>query len=66
MTTGNRPQVEVNDEEETVLSTHARAAELAQAVKEARSQIEGNSQRRHAWIAAAAILALVAAVVVLL
>jgi len=66
MATDNRPQLEVNDQEETVLSTHARAAELAEAVQAARSQIEGKSRRRHAWVAVAVILALVVAVVILM
>jgi hypothetical protein len=66
MATDSRQQVEVNDQEETILSTHARAAELAEAVQAARTQIEGKSRRRHAWVAVAAIVGLAAIVVALL
>jgi hypothetical protein len=65
MATDNRPHPAVNDEEETILSTHARAAELADAVQAAKSQIEGRARRRHAWIAIAVIVALLAGLALL-
>jgi len=39
---------------------------LAEAVQAARTQIEGKSRRRHAWVAVAAIVGLAAIVVALL
>ena len=63
MAIDEKPQPEINDQEETILSTHARAAQLQTAVQEARSHIAGKSRRRRAWVAIAVILVLVAGVV---
>ena len=57
-----KPQIEVNDQEETILSTHARAAQLAEAVEEAKSQVAARSRRQRTWLLAAAVLALVAGI----
>jgi fatty acid desaturase len=62
MAIDEKPQLEINDQEETILSTHARAAQLEKAVQEARSQIADKSRRRRAWVAIAVVLVLVAAV----
>ena len=63
MATDGKPHLEVNDQEETILSTHARAAQLEKAVQEARSQIADKSRRRRTWVATAVALVLVGAVV---
>jgi hypothetical protein len=62
MAIDEKPQLEINDQEETILSTHARAAQLEKAVQEARSQIADQSRRRRAWVAIVVILVLVAGV----
>ena len=61
------PKLEVNDQEETILSTEARAARLTEAVQEAKAEIAAaQARRRRTWIVVvAAILAVVAGVLAL-
>ena len=61
MAAEGKPQIEVDDQEETVLSTHARARQLEEAVREAKSQIAAkSSHRRRGWsISIAAIVSII-------
>ena len=57
-------ELQVNDQEETILSTEARAARLTAAVHEARAHLDARSRRRRIlWIALGAIAALILVVV---
>ena len=60
-----KPELEVNDQEETILSTEARAARLTAAVQEAKAEIaaKARQRRRRMWGVAGAVLAIAAIII---